>query len=114
MMSERRKYLYFTIHPDGRVTCDSHMKTPDYRVIQQYVNGSFELVPYFSSFTHDGVKYSRGTAYCNMEGKLTGMPFNPYATKAWMAACPKGDPRRMAIAGPLLFVVKEKVNAETS
>jgi hypothetical protein len=105
-------YKYIVIKPDGEIVCESHEKTPDWKEIQRYVEGSFQLVPYFSSMVFDGKKYNRGTAYCNEEGWIKGMAPNPLATACWMKACPKGDPNRMHIAGPLLFVVKEKVSVE--
>jgi hypothetical protein len=107
-------YKYITIQPDGTLACETHKKRPEWKEIQKYVGGTFQLVPYFSSMVYDGVKYHRGTAYCNEEGWLTGLRPNPLATACWIKACPKGDPDRMQIAGPLLFVVKDKVHAETS
>jgi hypothetical protein len=107
-------YKYIILEPDGEIKCESHKKRPDWRQIQKYTKGIFQEVPYFSSLELDGKKYNRGTAYCNEEGWVTGMAPNLLATAAWMKACPTGDPRRMQIAGPLLFVVKEKVDADAS
>ena len=107
-------YKYITIAPDGKLTCETHKKLPDWKEIQKYVGGSFQLVPYFSSLEYDGTKYNRGTAYCNEEGWVRGLQPNYLASACWMKACPKGDPNRMKIAGTLLFVVKEKVDVEAS
>lgn len=107
-------YKFIIISPDGKIVCETHKKLPDWRELQKYVGGLFQIIPYFSSMELDGTKYNRGTAYCNEEGWLKDMDFNPLATAMWMKACPKGDPERMHIAGPLLFIVKEKTNVETS
>jgi hypothetical protein len=107
-------YLYITISPTGENKCESHEKRPDYKEIQRRVGGLMQIVPYFSSLYYDGKKLNRGTAYCNEEGWLLGLPPNPNASAAWMKACPTGDPERMHIAGNLLFVVKEKVDVKAS
>lgn len=107
-------YKYIIIHPDGKLVCETHEKLPHWKGIQKYVEGPFQIVPYFSSLTFDGKKYNRGTAYCNEEGKLKGMAPNMLASAAWLKACPQGDPRRMSIAGPLLFIAKEKPDAKAS
>jgi hypothetical protein len=107
-------YKYIILEPNGKITCETHKKLPDWKELQKYVDGLFQIIPYFSSMELDGVKYNRGTAYCNEEGWINGLPHNPLATILWQKACPKGDPERMQIAGNLLFIVKEKVNAETS
>jgi hypothetical protein len=107
-------YKYIVIKPDGALSCETHAKPPQWREIQKYVGGPFQLVPYFSSLEFDGTKYNRGTAYCNEEGWIKRMAPNPLATACWIKACPKGDPERMQIAGPLLFVVKERVDVKGS
>jgi len=107
-------YKYITIAPDGKLSCETHKKPPDWKEIQKYVEGPFQMVPYFSTLEFDGTKYNRGTAYCNEEGWIKGLVFNPLASACWLKACPKGDPKRMQIAGTLLFVAKEKVNVEAS
>jgi hypothetical protein len=109
-------YRLIVIKPDGEILCETHKKLPEWKALQKYVEGSFQLVPYFSTMVLDGVKYNRGTAYCNEEGWIKDLQFNPLASAMWQKACPKGDPDRMMIAGNLLFVakVKEEVNAEAS
>jgi hypothetical protein len=107
-------YKYITIGEDGALLCETHKKVPDWKEIQRRVGGSFQIVPYFSSMDYDGTKYNRGTAYCNEEGWIKGLAFNPLASACWLKACPKGDPKRMMISGPLLFVAKEKVDAKVS
>jgi hypothetical protein len=101
-------YRYVTIFSDGSSESSVHDKRPDWKEIQQHVGGTFQIVPYFSSLDYNGRKLQRGTAYCNENGYVYGMPHNETATRAWMKACPKGDPKRMRISGPLLFVAKEK------
>ena len=101
-------YRYVTIKPDGELISSVEKKPPDWKVIQKYVEGSFQLIPYFSSLEFDGRKLNRGTAYANEEGYIKGMAFNPLATACWMKACPEGDPQRMQLCGPVLFVAKEK------
>jgi hypothetical protein len=105
-------YKYVTINMDGSITSETRPKAPDWKEIQKFVEGPFQVIPYFSSLEHDGGKLNRGTAYCNEEGFLRGMGYNEVATKAWMKACPKGDPDRMLLNGPVLFVAKEKVHAD--
>src|SRR4249920_1193655 len=106
-------YKAITIAPNGEVVCETHKKHPQWQVLQKYVGGMFQIIPYFSSMELDGKKYKRGVAYCHEEGWTKGMEFNKRATDLWMKACPKGDPERMRIAGTLLFVVKEKSDAKT-
>jgi hypothetical protein len=108
---KRGLYRYVTIYPDGSLESSCHTKPPQWKEIQKYVDGSFQLVPYFSTLEYDGRKLNRGTAYCNEEGWVKNMPFNPLASACWLKACPKGDPERMQIAGPLLFVAKDKEKA---
>jgi hypothetical protein len=107
-------YIYVTIQPDGKIESAYHEKKPHWKEIQQYVEGPFQLVPYFSSMVLDGRKLNRGIAYCNEEGWVKGMAPNYLASACWMKACPKGDPNRMQIAGPLLFVAREKANVQIS
>jgi hypothetical protein len=107
-------YKYIIIQPDGTLSCETHKKAPDWKEIQKYVGGTFQLVPYFSSMEYDGTKYNRGTAYCNENGYTEGLLPNLLASACWLKACPKGDPNRMHVVGPLLFVAKEKVHVEAS
>jgi hypothetical protein len=107
-------YKYVTIEPDGKLSFETHKKPPDWKEIQKYVGGAFQIVPHFSSLHFDGVKYTRGTAYCNENGYTEGLAVNHLASACWLKACPKGDPNRMIILGSLLFVVKEKANVEAS
>ena len=101
-------YKYIIIKPDGEIRTEDHKKAPDWKTIQKYTDGIFQIVPYFSSLKYRDVKYQRGTAYVNEEGYLRGLSHNEVATAAWMRACPKGDPQRMQLCGTLLFVAKFK------
>jgi len=107
-------FKIITIAPDGKIVCETHKKHPGWKEIQGYVDGMFQVCPYFTSMELDGKKYKRGIAYCNEEGKIKGMAFNPIASALWLKSCPKGEPDRMLIAGPLLFVVKEGASAKAS
>ena len=107
-------YRYITIQPNGLITSWVEKKAPDWKEIQKYVEGPFQIVPYFSKYEMLDTMYNRGTAYVNENGRITDMAHNPTATQGWMKACPKGDPDRMKIYGPLLFVAKEKSNGKTS
>ena len=109
-------YRYVIIKSDGTLATELHKKAPDYREIQKYVEGSFQIIPYFSSLEFVGRKLNRGTAYANENGYTEGKPFNPIASACWLKACPKGDPKRMILLGTVLFVAKEKepVSEQTS
>ena len=107
-------YKYIVIKPSGDVLCETHKKRPEWREIQKYVEGPFQVLPYFTSLTYQGVKYSRGTAYCNENGWVVGLKPNSLATACWKIACPKGDPERMRIAGTILFVSKVKEEEESA
>lgn len=107
-------YRYIVIEPSGATRTMLAKKAPEWKEIQKHVEGTFQIVPYFSSLEYEGRKLQRGTAYANEEGYIKGMAHNPEATKAWMKACPKGDPRRMQLCGPVLFVAKEKVDVPSN
>ena len=97
-------YRYITINTNGSIRSEMYPKAPDWKSIQKYVDGSFQVVPYFTKY--DNLK--RGIAYCNEEALLKSMPFNITATKAWMESCPKGEPDRMHLHGPVLFVAVDR------
>ena len=101
-------YRYVIIKPDGIIETELHKKAPNYKEAQKYVEGSFQIIPYFSSLEFDGRKLSRGTAYANENGYTEGKSLNPIASACWIKACPKGDPDRMILLGTVLFVAKEK------
>jgi|KBSMisStandDraft_5_1062788.scaffolds.fasta_scaffold01329_28 hypothetical protein len=44
--------------------------------------GHIEIVPYFNTIQH-GKKQHRCVAFCDENGKLTGLPMNMPATKLW-------------------------------
>ena len=77
-------YKFITVAPDGQIACETHKKLPEWREIQKYVGGPFQIVPYFSSMELDGTKYNRGTAYCNEEGWIKGLQHNLLASAMWM------------------------------
>lgn len=73
-----------TIHPSGRTEMRLAKKTPNYRDLQRAVGGSIETVPHLHRLTHDGRRYTRGTAYVSETGKLNGLPLNRLATAVWL------------------------------
>ena len=107
MPTDNRGYLIFVIPPYGELKLEHSRKLPDYKAIQKWVDGTFQIIPYFSKLTVDGVDYKRGTAYCNEESFLKGMTRNERAEEAWKKSCPNGDPRRMRLEGPVAYIVKE-------
>jgi hypothetical protein len=109
-------YRYVIIKPDGTLETELHKKAPDYREARKYVEGSIQIIPYFSSMEFDGRKLNRGTAYANENGYTEGKSYNLIASACWLKACPKGDPKRMVLLGTVLFVAKDKepVSVETS
>lgn len=84
-----------------------HDKQPDYKQLQKYVDGSIQIVPYFSKLTVDGIDYKRGTAFCNENGHMERRQFNERASAFWRKACPKGEPSRMEIVGSVVFTCLE-------
>ena len=101
-------YRYVIIKPDGYDGKRVHKKAPDWKEVQEYVGGSWEHVPYFSSLEYEGRKLNRGTCYANENGYVHGLRYNLKATVAWIEACPKGDSRRMKLMGTVFFVAKDK------
>jgi hypothetical protein len=97
-------YKVFVIRADGGVSETISKKVPAYEVLKNSVGGYIETIPYFTKFRG----LSRGTAYCNEEGKIKGLPFNLIATNAWMESCPGGDPTRMGLNGDVIFYAKIK------
>lgn len=107
-------YKYIIMKPDGVVSCETHKQRFEYEEVRRIVGGLVQIVPYFSSLEYEGRKFNRGTAYANEEGWVHGLPHNPHATNAWIKACPAGDPKRMDLAGTVLFVVKDKSDGKGS
>jgi Domain of unknown function (DUF3846) len=78
------------IKPDGTrstVTCNSKTQ---YAALKTAVGGWIETLPYFNKFEVDG-KQKSCVAYCNEEGKLTGLPYNAPARALWLDALKKKD-----------------------
>jgi hypothetical protein len=69
------------IHPSGAVDITMLKAHPTTEQLQKAVGGYIEVVPQF--ITYDG---NPCLVFCNEEGKLHGLPFNPFATKAWSKA----------------------------
>lgn len=81
-------YNIFVIYASGAVEHSMQNEAPKLAQLQKAVGGYIETVPYFTNFTHGGVKYQRGKAFANEEGLLKGLPFNNTATNAWRN-CPQ-------------------------
>jgi hypothetical protein len=101
-------YAVFIIRTDGRVEKTVQPKAPTYDQQTKAVGGFIETVPYFTKMTHDGVLYTRGTAYANEEGRLHGLPINRSAMTRWQSSCPGGDPSRMTLCGDVIFYARVK------
>lgn len=67
----------------GSVTCNSKTQ---YEALRKAVGGYIETLPYFNKF-----EGKRCVAYCNEEGKLTGLPRNEQAQALWLDALMKRD-----------------------
>ena len=72
-----------TITPDGEITKEAITQLPKLDQLQKIVGGFIELIPYFDQYEGSACR-----AFCNEEGKLphVGLPDNPTATAAWLAA----------------------------
>lgn len=90
----------FTIQPNGEVIETVHPKQPEYTWLRSQVEGYIETVPYFTKYKGR----TRGTAYCNEEGWLKGMPINSPATWAWKAQFSGGS----LLVGPVVITFREK------
>lgn len=106
-------YHVVFMHEDGHITYTTQPKAPDYNQLSSLVGGMIETVPYFSKldllFVQDAPlipPLKRGKCFANEEGKIKNMAFNRVATQAWRDACPKGDPVRMQLVGPIVFYAK--------
>ena len=78
--------FWMVIHPDG--VLEQYHDKPTLEQLQEAVGGDIEEVPVHSK---------RFTALANEEGKLKGLPFNPYATGILK---PVGD----FLVGPVVFI----------
>lgn len=83
-------YLVVILKTDGTRWQSTQPNAPDLYQLQKAVGGFIETVPHFRALTHDGQSYKRGTCFCNEEGKITGLPVNVQATKAWLDNLGKG------------------------
>ena len=98
----------FVITPEGKVTKTVQTGKPGLKFLQTAVGGYIEIVPHFTGFTYEGKRYSRGTAYCNEEGKLKQLDPNIRATAAWLACLGKGPFRYTPeLYGPVVFYATE-------
>lgn len=101
-------YHVLVIKATGDIVKTIQPKPPTYEQETKAVGGYIETIPYFTKMTHDGIAYTRGTAFANEEGMLRGMPMNLRAMDCWLKSCPKGDPKRMTLCGDVIFYAKVK------
>lgn len=108
MTKPRKNVVVFIIHPSGNLVKSTQPKNPELKQIQDAVGGYIERVPHFTHFEHEGVKYTRGTAWCNEEGRINGLPYNDRATQAWLECLGKGPFRyNPVLNGSVMFHAKE-------
>ena len=101
-------YHVLEIKATGDIIKTVQKKVPTYEQEKAAVGGYIQTIPYFTKMSYDGIDYNRGTAFCNEEGRLYGMPLNLIAMECWRVSCPKGDPSRMTICGNVIFYAKVK------
>lgn len=79
-------HIITIIRSDGTrnmLTCN---KKSQYAFLRAAVGGNIETLPYFNKF-----EGKRCVAYCNEEGKLTGLPRNQHGQALWLDALMKRD-----------------------
>jgi hypothetical protein len=67
-----------TIKADGQITTQEVATGSILDILQNAVGGYIEIVPLFYTYNSH-----RCVAFCNEEGKLKGLPYNPVATALW-------------------------------
>ena len=102
-MSTKREHII--INPDGTTERRIVSKAESYASLSRGVDGYIETIPHLSHF-----EGRRCTAYCNEEGRITGMPFNAPATKLWRTVLALRertlgpfDPDRAILFGPIVI-----------
>jgi hypothetical protein len=90
-----------SIAPNGAVTITAIKTQPSAEILQKIVGGWIELVPYFTAY--DGVPC---IAFCNEEGKLKNLPYNPHATRLWQKAV--DGPVDDVLVGTIAIVVADR------
>lgn len=92
------------IRPTGEINIVTCNKKSQYDLLVAAVGGYIETVPYFTRYFNQ-----RCIAYVNEEGKLHGLPFNPYARAKWLECFKdhsKLDMQRTFLNGNLAIVTK--------
>lgn len=80
---------FIKVHPHGLIERDLIFRAPTLEDLQSRVGGYIEAVPGFSRFfDYDGP--TPCVAFCDEEGKIKGLPVNPFATEFWRADRPGG------------------------
>ena len=103
----KRKYVAIVVPPHGQVEVNYHDKQLKLEELQKYVGGTVQEMPFFTKIVIDGVEYRRGIAYCDEDGFQKRLELNERAHSFWRKACPKGNPERMTVVGPILFTCLE-------
>lgn len=101
-------YAVTMVKPDGSYKTVEQPKKPDLPDLQRMVDGDIQEVPHLTKFEFDGVKYSRGIAYCNEEGRGK-YPRNDMASELWVKALGKAPLRYAPILfGTVVFIARVK------
>jgi hypothetical protein len=87
------------MHPDGKIDITKLDRVPQLDQLKEIVGGWIEIVPYFTKY--DGKSC---IAFCNEEGKLHGLPYNPNAQKFWEVAYGRSITEDYLV-GPIAIVV---------
>jgi len=77
-----KQYDIFVLKSNGEVDHVKQDHRPDLAQLQGYVGGYIETIPHFEKLVRDDVEY-RGVCFGNEEGRITNLPLNEVATKAW-------------------------------
>lgn len=72
------------IKTDGETERHEFDAAPSLEWLQAAVGGYIEKVPMFLVYM-DGAVPHNCVAYCNEEGKIQNLPFNPLASRMWAA-----------------------------
>lgn len=98
------------IQPNGSRVEREIITPPSLETLQEGVGGLIELVPLFQTIWSDG-RRRPCTVYCNEEGKLRGLEYNPTATELWHSSIQENwgrtDGATDVLVGPVVIVVGE-------
>lgn len=101
-------YRITVLHPDNKTTLAVHSRKPDLKTLQALVGGLIQLVPHWTMW-----EGQRAEVWCNENGRIHDLPFNPLATQKWKDVLGKGpfsyEPK---LFGDVAIVQKLKLSAE--